>query len=1095
MADRTPNAANDTEVRRAFQKRTLTAAGLAADVATNTADIATNVIDIASNDTDILNLQVEVDGNAYDKTGWSETVLSEVTLTFTDGTRTVAIAPMGADASYYINGTKYTFSTEQSVAIDNTEGIWFIYFDGSTLTATQDIWTFDNTKAFVMTLYWDAINGNNVGYALQLHSWDIQDRLHKYLHFSFGTRFENGLGVALADTATVNVAPGELRDEDISVLITDDAGSGWWDQTLSPLTSPIFYRSGAGVWRKIAASTSLCHLDTNIPQVNIYSGTWQWANVTVNQYFAYWVVASSDNGEPVYLVPGQEDSTSLNNAIADNQLANMAFDGLPTDEHKVIARMIIKRKVASPYYELIQIDDYRYEGDEVVGTGSAVSDHGILTGLSDDDHAQYHNDARADTWLGLDVANATEVLTSDGAGGYTWAVPNLDHGTLTGRADDDHTQYHTDARAATWIGLDAAAGATVLTSDGAGGYTWAVVAAEADTLDSVCDRGNITNQYVDAASFYADGVRVVYRPGASALFLGDATAATFGNYVTAVGLGALGAATGGDGNTAVGYNSLNANTSGTQIVPVGAFASENNDSGTGITALGYHALRASVIGVGCTAVGQSALSKSLADSNTAVGSTSLFETTSGTQNTAMGAGAGHDNVTGSRNVFMGVNAGYSETGSDKLYIANTTTATPLIYGEFDNGFVQINGRLEIEGTTSAFVNARLTTIQRDALTPVNGMVIYNTDTDLTESYEDNAWITSVPGGSVGEFEVLTWVNDEWGWLASAKIVVAEENVFVTTTGNDTTGDGSIGLPWATIDKALEEVGQWVLTNFVNINIEAGTYPAATLLTWDLSFGHQVRIRGDYATDTLTWSSVSTAGGRYFHVCSTGGGSTDDYTVGQYVTCYLSTGGTYPQAVLGTLLVTAKVANTSVTLQTPTPSGAIAGGATMSISIPKVKWQRKMVINTPIKLMRGIQTQFTLAGNFDPIVLIEPVLGGLLTFNHCIWTGVEGGVFGMLWFKNPSWIKLDYCGWRDMYAILVESVVDPLYTAATQMNRGMWIYGGKLNSLFNAYSSCTYGIYIERIAYAASTNLIHTSNITADTSPAPNTEGNANSYMA
>ena len=34
------------------------------------------------------------------------------------------------------------------------------------------------------------------------------------------------------------------------------------------------------------------------------------------------------------------------------------------------------------------------------GSAGGVTDHGALTGLGDDDHTQYHNDARADTWLG-----------------------------------------------------------------------------------------------------------------------------------------------------------------------------------------------------------------------------------------------------------------------------------------------------------------------------------------------------------------------------------------------------------------------------------------------------------------------------------------------------------------------------------------------------------------------------------------------------------------------------------------------------------------------------------------------------------------------
>lgn len=54
-----------------------------------------------------------------------------------------------------------------------------------------------------------------------------------------------------------------------------------------------------------------------------------------------------------------------------------------------------------------------------------VSDHGALTGLGDDDHTQYHNDARANTWLG------------------TRSTTNLSEGT---------NQYFTDERAQDAVG-------------------------------------------------------------------------------------------------------------------------------------------------------------------------------------------------------------------------------------------------------------------------------------------------------------------------------------------------------------------------------------------------------------------------------------------------------------------------------------------------------------------------------------------------------------------------------------------------------------------------------------------------------------------
>ena len=45
--------------------------------------------------------------------------------------------------------------------------------------------------------------------------------------------------------------------------------------------------------------------------------------------------------------------------------------------------------------------------------------------------------------------------------------------------------------------------------------------------------------------------------------------------------------------------------------------------------------------------------------------------------------AGFSNTAGSGNVFLGNEAGYKETGSNKLYIDNSDTSTPLIYGQFD----------------------------------------------------------------------------------------------------------------------------------------------------------------------------------------------------------------------------------------------------------------------------------------------------------------------------------------------------------------------------------------------------------------------------
>lgn len=69
----------------------------------------------------------------------------------------------------------------------------------------------------------------------------------------------------------------------------------------------------------------------------------------------------------------------------------------------------------------------------------------------------------------------------------------------------------------------------------------------------------------------------------------------------------------------------------------------------------------------------------------------------GEYNVFIGYQAGYNSGIGSRNVFLGNKAGMNETGSDKLYIDNSDTTDALIYGEFDNNLVRVNGNFNVTG--------------------------------------------------------------------------------------------------------------------------------------------------------------------------------------------------------------------------------------------------------------------------------------------------------------------------------------------------------------------------------------------------------------
>jgi hypothetical protein len=139
----------------------------------------------------------------------------------------------------------------------------------------------------------------------------------------------------------------------------------------------------------------------------------------------------------------------------------------------------------------------------------------------------------------------------------------------------------------------------------------------------------------------------------------------------------------------------NANTS------FGPLTLKSTATGTSNTALGYYTLNSLTNGSSNTALGNFTLvANNTGELNTAVGSNALFSNTRGGQNTAIGVDAGGNNVSGTGSVFIGYQAGFNETTSNKLYIANSSTATPLIKGDFFSGSIQFTtpGKTQITGS-------------------------------------------------------------------------------------------------------------------------------------------------------------------------------------------------------------------------------------------------------------------------------------------------------------------------------------------------------------------------------------------------------------
>lgn len=166
---------------------------------------------------------------------------------------------------------------------------------------------------------------------------------------------------------------------------------------------------------------------------------------------------------------------------------------------------------------------------------------------------------------------------------------------------------------------------------------------------------------------------------------------TSGSYNIGLGNSTLKDNTTGVENVAIGNYTLQLNTTGNSNTSVGTRSLFYNTTGFSNTALGFNALFENTTGYGNIGIGFSAISNnSIGFRNIGLGNQALNSNIDGDYNIAIGPEALYSNINGNNNIGIGYQAGYNETGSNKLYIENSNSATPLIYGEFDNDLLRMN---------------------------------------------------------------------------------------------------------------------------------------------------------------------------------------------------------------------------------------------------------------------------------------------------------------------------------------------------------------------------------------------------------------------
>jgi len=203
--------------------------------------------------------------------------------------------------------------------------------------------------------------------------------------------------------------------------------------------------------------------------------------------------------------------------------------------------------------------------------------------------------------------------------------------------------------------------------------------------------------------------------GSNNVFIGSGAAKNSTSSTAVVAIGNDAGNEGGYLNTFVGNGAGNKQTGGAwNNAFFGYFAGRNSTDGDGNVCLGSEAGENLSTGNRNIFIGQKAGSSTFyANNNIAIGYYAgryIREES----NIVIGHQAGYNLQYSTGNILLGYQAGYNETGSNKLYIDNSNTTTPLIYGEFDNDIVRINGKLGVNTSPTYYIHSVDNTTSSDA---------------------------------------------------------------------------------------------------------------------------------------------------------------------------------------------------------------------------------------------------------------------------------------------------------------------------------------------------------------------------------------------
>jgi hypothetical protein len=341
---------------------------------------------------------------------------------------------------------EHTFTNGDSLTITvnpSRSGI-FMFTITDDFTALEEISTypdiFSTDICFVCAVYWnDTLDNLTGGIFDERHGITMDRSTHSYLHVTQGYKYVSGgqingnelLGAAPSSDNDCRVyfdSTINMYDEDLfNQIVNDGTPTNPYEQDLgtgiastNAAKIPTYYRSGSsGDWTAYLGALNIrfpFKYSTSIQYNQLSGPNWLSTDCVNNSYVCYYICATNDISTPVISLMSQYNPTSLTDA-QEESIVDLSYQDPPyffTPEIKPLWKIIYRVRdayVTTANCAIYSFTDLRPSGVSII-SGSAVTNHAGLSGLSYDNSG--HTDFQRQThfYASAPTANDDEVNTS-----------------------------------------------------------------------------------------------------------------------------------------------------------------------------------------------------------------------------------------------------------------------------------------------------------------------------------------------------------------------------------------------------------------------------------------------------------------------------------------------------------------------------------------------------------------------------------------------------------------------------------------------------------------------------------------------------------